>query len=113
LSKVGAVTSFALDPAMINIRLQGKGNQESEEMKHLVAPQESAVAVALISAITQVPCPTLSQCWKQVLENPDCRSYATLRKNLDELEMKFDQRNLVRDSNVDYHPRYCAISISS
>mmetsp|Transcript_25472 Transcript_25472/g.32098 ORF Transcript_25472/g.32098 Transcript_25472/m.32098 type:complete len:83 (+) Transcript_25472:2-250(+) len=82
-------------------------------METIVAPKESAMTVALISAVTQMPCPTLGECWKQVLEDPDCASYATLRKNLNELEKKIDQRNMVRDTNVDFHPHYCALSISS
>jgi len=107
------VTAFALDPAMTNVRLQPKGRTMTEEMETIVAPKESAISVALISAITQIPCPTIGECWKQVLENPDCTSYATLRENLKKLEQKIDQRNLVRNDNVDFHPRYCAISISS
>ena len=104
---------FDHDPGMINIRLERKGNDRSQKMENLIAPEESAISVAIISAITQIPCPTLGQFWKQVLHDPDCRSYATLREKLNRLENNIDQRNMVRDANADYHPRYCAMSISS
>jgi hypothetical protein len=109
---IGAVTSFALDPAMLNVRRQEKEIGE-ENGTHLVASEESASGVAFISAITQVPCPTIGQCWKQVLADPDAKSYANLRKALDKLEETIEIRNEVRYRNVDYSPRHCAISISS
>jgi hypothetical protein len=104
---VGAVAQFALDPSLCNIRLQPK------EIEDLVASQEGAIGVALISAITQVPCPTISECWKQVLENPESEAYANLRSSLKAHETSIDERNKVRDTNTDFHPRHCAISISS
>jgi len=96
---------------MVNIRLGpkecvGKGN-------NLVTPIEASQSVAFISAITQVPCPTIGQCWKQVLKNPEGLAYATLRKKLNDLEKTIDEHNKVRESNVNFHPKYCAISISS
>ena len=109
---VGAVTAFALDPAMTNIRQQEKHNGDSDG-SNLVASEEAASGVSFISAITQVPCPTIGQCWKQVLVDPDCRSYARLRKSLDELQATIAVRNQVRFRNVDYCPSSCAISISS
>ena len=98
---------------MVNIRLQPKGASESEKSRALLGSKESAIGIALISAITQVPCPTLGQCWKQVLEDPNCKSYATLRKKLTALENTIDIRNTVRENNADFYPQRCAISISS
>mmetsp|Transcript_6000 Transcript_6000/g.9098 ORF Transcript_6000/g.9098 Transcript_6000/m.9098 type:complete len:128 (+) Transcript_6000:1451-1834(+) len=112
VNAVGAVAAFALDPAMADIKLLPK-EVGTEDGSNLVAANEAATALALISAITQVPCPTLSQDWKQVLDNPDSKAYKNFRRNLEHLEEKIDERNLVRDGNVDFHPRYCAISISS
>lgn len=109
---VGAVTAFALDPAMTNIRQQEK-EIGKENGTNLVASEEGASGVAFISAITQLPCPTIGQCWKQILANPDAKSYANLRKALDKLEETIEIRNQVRFRNVDYSPKHCAISISS
>uniref|UniRef100_A0A7S2UT20 Lipoxygenase domain-containing protein n=1 Tax=Attheya septentrionalis TaxID=420275 RepID=A0A7S2UT20_9STRA len=106
-NSVGAVAAYALDPSIADIRMQPK------ETCNLVASEESALGLALISAITQVPCPTLGECWKQVLENPESMAYAKLRAKLNNLENVIDERNSVRDANVDFHPRFCAISISS
>ena len=97
---------------MVDIRLMPKENGENDGSQ-LVAAIEGCQSVAFISAITQVPCPTIGQCWKQVLENPGSLSYATLRKKLNDLEKTIDERNKVREPNVDFHPKYCAISISS
>ena len=96
---------------MVNIRLGPK--ECVDEGNNLVTPIEASQSVAFISAITQVPCPTIGQCWKQVLENPEGLAYATLRKKLNDLEKTIDERNKVREPNVDFHPKYCAISISS
>ena len=106
---VGAVTAFALDPAMVNIRLEKYGDGDT----FLVAPEESAITVALISAITQMPCPTLDQDWKHIFENPQIKAYENFRHGLNELKMKIDERNKARLKNVDYHPFYCALSVSS
>ena len=104
---VGAVAAYALDPSIADIRMQPKENC------NLIASEEGALGLALISAITQVPCPTLGECWKQVLENPESMAYAKLRAKLNNLENVIDERNSVRDANVDFHPKFCAISISS
>ena len=106
------MTAFTLDPSMTNIRQQKKDVGEVHDTS-LVSPMESAQGVAFISAITQLPCPTLGECWKQVLSDPEAKSYANLRKNLNHLGDIIDARNQVRDTNVDFHPRYCALSISS
>lgn len=111
-NSIGSVTAMALDPSMVDLRLMPKEYGE-DDGSQLVAAIESSQSVAFISAITQVPCPTIGQCWKQVLENPGSLSYATLRKNLNDLENTIDDRNKVRESNVDFHPKHCAISISS
>jgi hypothetical protein len=103
---------MALDPAMVDLRLQPK-EYGIDDGSQFVAAIEGSQSVAFISAITQVPCPTIGQCWKQVLEDPDTQSYETLRTKLDVLEKTIDDRNKVRDPNVDFHPKYCAISISS
>ncbi len=105
---VGSVISSALDPAMVNIRIRNKGAKGN-----LNAPKEASATVALISALTQVDAPTLGQDWKQTLEDPNCKSYANLRARLNDLEEKIDERNKVRDTNVDYHPRFCTLSVSS
>lgn len=109
---VGAVTAFSLDPALTNLRQQEKHIGHSDG-SNLVASEEAASGVSFIGAITQVPCPTIGQCWKQVLVDPDCKSYARLRKSLDELQATIAVRNQVRFRNVDYCPGSCAISISS
>lgn len=110
-NSIGAVTAMALDPAIVNIRLGPK--ECVDEGNNLVTPIEASQSLAFISAITQVPCPTIGQCWKQVLENPEGLAYATLRKQLNDLEKTIEARNKVREPNVDFHPKHCAISISS
>jgi hypothetical protein len=64
---VGAVAAFALDPAMADIRLLPK-EVGAEDGSNLVAGNEAVTALTLINTITQVPCPTLSQDWKQALD---------------------------------------------
>jgi len=106
------VTAFALDPAMVNIRQQGK-DVGHEDGTNLVAPLESANAVAFISAITQVPAPTLGECWRQVLSDSNSKAYTNLRENLDDLEKTIESRNQERYRNVDFNPKDCCLSISS
>lgn len=83
------------------------------DREDLVSPAESSISVALITAITTVPCPRLEQDWKQVLENPQSPAYTKLRINLDNLGRSIDERNKVRYVNVDFHPKQAALSISS
>jgi hypothetical protein len=98
---------MGLDPSAINLRLQPKDDDD------LVGSLEATLATTLIIGLTTVPCPTLSQDWKQVLENPDCASYTNLRSNLKIHEAIVDERNKVRFVNVDFHPRHAALSVSS
>eukprot|EP00339_Tiarina_fusa_P008923 CAMPEP_0116999950 /NCGR_PEP_ID=MMETSP0472-20121206/2469_1 /TAXON_ID=693140 ORGANISM="Tiarina fusus, Strain LIS" /NCGR_SAMPLE_ID=MMETSP0472 /ASSEMBLY_ACC=CAM_ASM_000603 /LENGTH=800 /DNA_ID=CAMNT_0004699509 /DNA_START=105 /DNA_END=2508 /DNA_ORIENTATION=- len=105
---VGQVTGWALDPTMTNLRI------EKKETENMVATKESGIAVAMITAITTVPCPKLGEDWRQVFGEdnvPTC--YDQLRKDLDDLQSIIDERNKHRDVNVDFHPRHCALSISS
>ena len=106
------MTVYALDPAMTNIRQQGKDVGHTDG-SNLIAASEGANTVAFVSAITQLPCPTLAQDWKQVLSDPASKSYANLRANLNKLEETIEIRNMVRDRNVDFSPSHCSISISS
>ena len=104
-SSVGQVTGIQDDPTFANLRIQKK------EIESLVATRESALAIALIGGVTTVTCPTLSQDWSHLFDDeiPEC--YHVLRKDLFDLEMRINERNKDRPTNIDYHPRYCPISI--
>jgi hypothetical protein len=106
-SSIGQVAAYALDPSMVNLRLQPKGIED------LVAPEESAIGVALITAITTVECPRLNQDWKQVFDDPDNGAYSKLRTDLDKLGLTIHERNKDREPNLDFHPVQAALSISS
>ena len=55
--------------------------------RSIIASQESAHTLSVIGRLTKVPSPPkLSDDWKQVLENPDCLSYAKLSSRLHNLE---------------------------
>lgn len=102
-SAIGQVSAFALDPYLVNIRLRPK------EIEAMVTPQEGAIAVALITAITTVKCPKIGdKDWKI-----KTKAHEKLRVKLSQLQDKIDQRNRVRDTNIDFHPKFCALSISS
>merc|ERR1712038_268705 len=111
-NSIGNVIGMALDPAVVNLRLQPKEFGLADG-SNLLSPEEASNSVAFIGAITQVPCPVLGECWKQVLDNPDSKAYTNLRSNLDELEKIIDERNKNRDPNVSYKPSTCALSVSS
>ena len=107
-ASIGNVSMYALNPSMINIRLKPL------DKERFVAPQESAIGVSMIVAVTTVDCPRLSQDWRQVFTNPDNVPYQKLRSALDEFEKAVDERNKVRlFKNVDFHPRNVALSITS
>lgn len=108
-ASIGAVSQFALDPAVNNVRLEPKGTGPG----YLLGSHESSIGVALIVAMTTLPCPRMSQDWNQVLENPNSPAYAKLRHNLDELGKTIDKRNQSRFTCVDFHPANVALSISS
>lgn len=103
---VGQVSNCTQDPSFINLRLQKK------ETGDLVAAQESALAIVAIGAVTIVPCPTIDQEWSHVFDKvPHC--YKTLRKELIELEERVEERNKHRDTCIDFHPRFCPVSITA
>jgi hypothetical protein len=109
-ASIGNVSMYALNPAMINIRLKPL------EKKTFVAFQEAAIGVSMIVAVTTVDCPRLYQDWRQIFENPDNPPYAyqRLRSALAEHEKVVDERNRARlYKNVDFHPKNTALSISS
>jgi hypothetical protein len=106
-SSIGQVCAYSLDPTLVNLRLQPKGIED------LVAPEESAIGVALITAITTVECPRLNEDWKQVFDAPDNAAYSKLRTDLDKLAVTIVGRNENREPNLDFHPEQAALSISS
>ena len=106
---IGAVQQFALDPAFNNVRLEPKENGPSA----LLGSHESTIGVALVVAMTTLPCPKINQDWSQVLENPASPAYAKLKQNLIAQGQRVDKRNLSRHTCVDFHPAHVAMSISS
>ena len=106
---VGNAAAYALDPLMVNFRLKER------EKGMLVGSHECATGVAAITAITMPSVyPKLSQDWRQVLRDPDCKAYAQLRADLKQLGEEIDRRNNERSGrrfvSRDYHPDCCAIS---
>ena len=106
LYTVRQVAAWSLDPSMTNLRI------EKKETEDLVGTKESAISIALITAITTVPCPKIHEDWRQVFKGDVPTAYEELRQDLDELQMTIDGRNKNRAPNVDFHPKHCAISIS-
>ena len=105
---IGQATPYALDPSLVNIRLEDKDRIES-----MVACEEAALCVGAITAITTVPCPKLGQDWSHAFEDQVPESYKKLRVNLNKLGHTIDERNKHRFPNIDFHPTYTAISISA
>ena len=106
-ASIGNVSMYALNPSLINIRLQPLEN------KRFVSPKEAAIGVAMIVAVTTVDCPRLSKDWRQVFRNPSNIPYNKFRFALAEFERSVNQRNKKRFINVDFHPKNAALSITS
>lgn len=122
-SSVGNVQSWSLDPTFINMRLKrppAKFDVNDKSFRwDLVAPQEAAIGVALVSAFATMPAPFINQDWKHIFENrtayPEgiCHAYSKLRKSLDKLEERVQKLNREREFVcTDFIPSECEISIT-
>lgn len=117
-TSIGNAAACALDPLMVNFRLQ------IDEKGQAVGSGECSAAVYGITALT-IPdeYPKLSQDWSHVLSDPTSKAYAKLRSDLVDLGSLIDTRNERavaegnrgsskgrRFVNRDFHPEHTAVS---
>ena len=104
---IGNAAAYVLDPFMVNFRLdktdKGKvyGNLETLEIG------------AFITGLT-IPeeYPKLTSNWTKVMHDPESKSYAQMKADLNELSKEIEERNEVRRfRNVDFYPDNAALSI--
>jgi len=103
---IGNVAIYALEPFMVNFRM---------EDKTVTGNYESIVAVSVISGRTQPnEYPVISDDWSHVLHNGKSKAYTKFRSDLEGLEELIDERNEHRRfTNKDFHPHVTAIAVTS